>query len=132
MPRARSSSDRPRAGGDGFRAIDGTAVCVIRGGLFATHDHTVSGARGKATVKLVLNPGASDQRIVAARLIEIDEAIDLALLEADIKPLPQPVEVAPDQDLHPDMRVTRLRLPRPVRHPAATPGSHRREIASSP
>ena len=97
----------------GSARIHGTAVCVIRGGLFATNAHTVSGARGKATVKLVLNPGASDQRIVAARLIEIDEAIDLALLEADIKPAPQPVEVAPDQDLHPDMRVTRLRFAAP-------------------
>jgi WD40 repeat protein len=94
--------------------VHGTAVCVVRGGLFATNAHTVRGARASEVVKLVLNPGASDQRIVAARVAEIDEAVDLALLETDTKPAAEPVAIAPEQDLHENMSVTRLRFPAPA------------------
>ncbi len=51
--------------------------------------------------------------IVAARIAEFDEAIDLALMEADIKPAQQPVEIAPEEDLQPNMKVTRLRFTAP-------------------
>jgi hypothetical protein len=93
--------------------VHGIAVCAVRGGLFATNAHTVRGARAREPIRLVLDPGESTQRIVHARLGEVDEALDLAFLEADIQPAPEPVEIAPDQDLHPDLRVIRLRFAAP-------------------
>src|SRR5262249_40282150 len=105
----------------GLGRIHGTAVGVVRRGLFATNAHTVREARGKEAVKLVLNPGEGDQRIVAARVAEIDEVVDLALLEADMKPAWEPVEIAPAQDLHENMRVTRLRFTAPA---ASTGGGY--------
>jgi WD40 repeat protein len=93
--------------------VHGTAVGVVRAGLFATNAHTVVGAHDRSAVRLVLDPGETTERIVAAQLVQLDEAVDLALLEADIRPAPEPVEIAAAEGLQPGLRVTRLRFGAP-------------------
>ncbi len=60
----------------------GTAFCIQETGFFLTNQHVVAAA---ANVKLVLNPGRKDARVVVARVIRTDKALDLALLKVEEK-----------------------------------------------
>jgi len=95
----------------GTRLVSGTAVCIDGGGVFVTNAHTVAEARKGATVQLVLEAGENNQKVVAARLLEFEEASDLAVLKADAEPSLKPVDLASDSDLSIKESVLRLRYP---------------------
>lgn len=60
----------------------GTAFCIDAGGLFITNRHVVASPGVGGTVKLVLNPARSDQRIIQAEVVATDRERDLAVLHA--------------------------------------------------
>lgn len=60
----------------------GTAFCAHPNGLFITNEHVVRGAE-KEEITLVLNPAVEDQRVLKAKVVRIDKALDLALLRVD-------------------------------------------------
>lgn len=64
----------------------GTAFCVHSDGYFITNAHVIRGAEN-ADITLVLNPSLKDQRILIAKVVRSDNALDLALLRTD-KPGP--------------------------------------------
>ncbi|HUR54965.1 MAG TPA: trypsin-like peptidase domain-containing protein [Gemmataceae bacterium] len=66
--------DVPRGG-------TGTAFCVHPSGLFVTNEHVVRGA--KEEVILVLNPSVEGQRVLKAKVVREDKALDLALLRVE-------------------------------------------------
>jgi Trypsin-like peptidase domain len=61
----------------------GSAACVSVDGFFVTNYHVVAGAGLGQDVRLVVRPGQNSQRVVAARVIKLDEENDLALLKVD-------------------------------------------------
>lgn len=66
----------------------GTAFCVHPSGLFVTNEHVVRTAENGA-VTLVLNPSLEGERVLKAKVVRADKAVDLALLRADgVKDLP--------------------------------------------
>ncbi len=66
----------------------GTAFCVHSSGLFVTNEHVVRTA-DNGTVTLVLNPSLEGQRVLKAKVVRTDKAVDLALLRVDgVKDLP--------------------------------------------
>ena len=58
----------------------GTAFCIDAAGYFITDFHVIT---GNTRVKLVLNAGEPNQKIVEAAVLRGDETLDLALLKAD-------------------------------------------------
>ena len=60
----------------------GTAFCVHPSGLFITNEHVVRGAE-KEEITLVLNPAVENQRVLKAKVVRMDKALDLALLRVD-------------------------------------------------
>jgi S1-C subfamily serine protease len=66
----------------------GTAFCVHPSGLFVTNEHVVRTA-DNGSVTLVLNPSLEGQRVLKAKVVRTDKAVDLALLRVDgVKDLP--------------------------------------------
>ena len=78
VPRGKAATAFVELPGDQGSA---TAFCVSASGLFVTNEHVVHGLGG-GTIKLVLRPGRSDQRVVQARILRVDTDADLALLQA--------------------------------------------------
>jgi uncharacterized protein (TIGR03067 family) len=60
----------------------GTAFCLEASGYFLTNQHVVGAS---TQVKLVLNPGLKDKKVVQARVVRTDKDLDLALLKVDDK-----------------------------------------------
>jgi uncharacterized protein (TIGR03067 family) len=60
----------------------GSAFCVQDSGFFLTNQHVVGAS---SQVKLVLNPGLKDNKVVQARVVRTDKNLDLALLKVDDK-----------------------------------------------
>ena len=58
----------------------GTAFCIDTAGYFITNFHVIS---GNTRVKLVLNAGEPNQKVIAAAVLRSDATLDLALLKAD-------------------------------------------------
>jgi hypothetical protein len=66
----------------------GTAFCVHPSGLFVSNEHVVRTAEN-GTVTLVLDPSLEGQRVLKAKVVRADKAVDLALLRVDgVKDLP--------------------------------------------
>ncbi len=61
----------------------GSAFCITPEGIFVTNQHVVEGVAVGGKVKLVLNAGERNQRIVDATVLRVNEQDDLALLRAD-------------------------------------------------
>lgn len=59
----------------------GTAFCIHPSGLFVTNEHVIRGAAGD-NVTLVLNPSLDNQKILKAKVVRSDKAMDLALIRA--------------------------------------------------
>ena len=68
----------PRTAG---RVGFGTAFCIDRSGLFVTNAHVATKAAG--TMKLVLDAGNENQQVLSAKVVRVDNALDLALLRAE-------------------------------------------------
>ncbi len=69
----------------------GSGFLVHASGLFVTNRHVIQSVPSGKTVKLVLNSGQPDQQRLDARIVQISEDEDLALLKTDaplkVKPL---------------------------------------------
>lgn len=57
-----------------------SAFCIHPNGYFITNAHTV---RGASNINLVLHPGEKGQRILKAKVLRSDAALDLALLHVE-------------------------------------------------
>ncbi len=68
----------------------GTGFLVHASGIFVTNRHVVEHVPAGTLVTLVLNSGEANQRRVQARVIQLSEAEDLALLKTD-----EPLEIEP-------------------------------------
>jgi Trypsin-like peptidase domain len=84
---------------------EGSSFCVRADGWFATNYHVIAPVRGggrsprKEGVKLVLNSGRQDQKIVEAKVRWSDQDWDLAILEAEgVKGL-RSLSIASETDL---------------------------------
>ncbi|MFT3880138.1 MAG: serine protease [Gemmatales bacterium] len=71
---------------------EGTAFCVHQDGWFITNNHVIAGQKPKAgPIKLVINSGLPNEKVITAKVVRTDEKHDLALLQTsekiDIKPL---------------------------------------------
>lgn len=62
------------------RRAFGTAFCIHSSGLFVTNQHVVN---GQSTITLVLHPGQENQKVVQAKVIRGDKALDLALVRVE-------------------------------------------------
>jgi S1-C subfamily serine protease len=62
----------------------GSAFCVHPSGLFITNEHVVRG-RETGKIEVVLDPGLSSQRALAAKVVRSDRELDLALLRVDVE-----------------------------------------------
>jgi hypothetical protein len=58
-----------------------TAFCVHPSGLFVTNDHVIQNQSG--SLKLVVNSGTLDQKVLSAKVVRRDKEADLALLRAE-------------------------------------------------
>ena len=56
----------------------GTAFCIHPAGFFVTNEHVV---RQSVNPTLVLNPGQKNEKVMPARVVRADEALDLALVQ---------------------------------------------------
>ena len=63
------------------RVGTGTAFCVHASGLFVTNEHVVHGV--KEDIVLVLNPSLGGERVLKAKVVRVDPALDLALLRVE-------------------------------------------------
>ena len=63
------------------RKSSGTAFCIDAAGFFVTNRHVVGDAN---SVKLLLNPGETNQLTVTASVVRTDAKNDLALLKAEL------------------------------------------------
>ncbi|MGA2256356.1 MAG: serine protease [Thermoguttaceae bacterium] len=59
-----------------------TAFCTDRRGIFVTNGQFAKMA-GAGAVNLVVEPGSKSERVLSARVLRVDDAMDLALLKAD-------------------------------------------------
>ena len=62
-----------------------TAFCIDKRGYFLTNAHVVD-SLDEAELKLVLDPGTLDEKVVSASIRRIDKEADLALLFAECEP----------------------------------------------
>lgn len=70
----------------------GTAFHIGKG-LFITNSHVVEDATSEDKIRLVLNAGESDQKILMGTLLRADDKLDLALLKVDETKLPPFLEL---------------------------------------
>ncbi|MDB5352980.1 MAG: mucD 8 [Planctomycetota bacterium] len=99
----------PLPGGRAF----GSAFCVDVGGLFVTNAHVVEPAvtSGAKVVTLVLDGGEKTERVVKARILDMDVENDLALLKIDPIPGLSPLSLGQDKDLSLTMEVAFFGFP---------------------
>jgi hypothetical protein len=76
----------------------GSGFCVHSSGLFVTNEHVVRQAAGDVT--LVLDGGLKTQRVVKAKVLRRDRALDLALLKVDGDEKIEALELGSDKDLN--------------------------------
>ncbi len=81
------------------RQGSGSGFLVDPCGLFATNRHVAEAAQPGATIKLALNSGQADQRIVSARVVALSEDADLALLKTDEPVKAEPLKLSDDTGL---------------------------------
>jgi S1-C subfamily serine protease len=86
----------------------GSAFCVASTGLFITNAHVVKNAKD---VRLVLNSGEANQRVIRAEVLRRDDVVDLALLQGDVHSGLEPLEIALDADLYQTMEVLTFGFP---------------------
>ena len=65
----------------GNREEFGSAFCIASSGFFVTNQHVVANA-GNDKVTLVVNAGEAGQKVITAKVLEVDKEADLALLQA--------------------------------------------------
>lgn len=75
----------------------GSAFCVHSSGLFITNDHVVKNASGD--IRLVLNPGTLEQKILTAKVLRSVAADDLALLKVTDNAEFQTLELGSEEGL---------------------------------
>jgi hypothetical protein len=75
-----------------------TAFCVHATGLFVTNEHVIREA-GTAPIKLVLDAGTKTQRVLQAKVIRRDKALDLALLHVEGETKLPALALGSDDDL---------------------------------
>jgi V8-like Glu-specific endopeptidase len=89
---------------------EGTAFSIGQG-LFITNAHVVEGADNATQIKLVLNSGEANQRIVSATILKSDEEADLAVLKCDDPNLPPGIDLGYSTDLVETTPVTSFGFP---------------------
>jgi len=77
----------------------GSGFLVHSSGLFITNRHVADEIPAGSTVKLVLEPGQSQQRTIKARVAVLSEDEDLALLKTDDPVAAEPLTLTDDSDL---------------------------------
>ena len=70
------------------KRVMGTAFCIAESGLFVTNHHLLEavGDTPDVRVQLVLNSGEKEERILNAKPVRSDKALDLALLQVEPAP----------------------------------------------
>lgn len=86
------------------RRVSGTAFCVDPSGYFVTNAH-VAGKAGDI-IKLVLLSGEEGETVVSGRVVRVDEATDLALLQCNIETKLTALEIGTDESLFETQEVT--------------------------
>jgi S1-C subfamily serine protease len=113
LPAAATQPDR-RDGAAAAAAVAGrsfgSAFCIDASGTFVTNAHVVESAHG-GTLNLVLNPNETDQKVVAAKILRSDKALDLALLQAVDAGTFVPLELGSAADLFETLSLTALGFP---------------------
>jgi hypothetical protein len=74
----------------------GTGFCVHSSGLFVTNEHVV---RQGEIITLVLHAGQKAQKLLKAKVVRRDKALDLALLRVEGEEKFQALELGSDKDL---------------------------------
>jgi S1-C subfamily serine protease len=78
----------------------GSGFCIDRSGLFITNAHVVGrAADGRGQVWLALDIGRKTQRRLRSKVLKIDSALDLALLQVDAGGDLTPLELGTEDDL---------------------------------
>jgi hypothetical protein len=75
----------------------GSGFCVHSSGLFVTNEHVVR--QGIENITLVLNAGLKTQKVVKAKVLRRDRALDLALLKVEGDERIPALELGSDKDL---------------------------------
>lgn len=87
-------------------ASSGTGFIISKDGLIATNHHVVKGAQ---TIMIVVGPRG---QTTAARVVAVDAANDVALLEADVSRSIEPLALAPSDDVRRGARAMTIGFPR--------------------
>jgi hypothetical protein len=61
----------------------GSSFCIHASGLFVTNEHVVADLPADGKVELVLDSGLVSEKVIKARVVRSDRALDLALLQAE-------------------------------------------------
>jgi S1-C subfamily serine protease len=78
----------------------GSAFCVEKSDLFVTNAQVAAGADAKVgRVRLVIDSGLASQRILPAKVVRLDDEIDLALLQVNASSGLTPLELGQDAGL---------------------------------
>jgi hypothetical protein len=78
----------------------GSGFCIDKSGLFITNAHVVEKAAGKKGVaRVVVDIGLETQRILRAKVLRHDDAVNLALVQVDATASLTPLELGRDADL---------------------------------
>ncbi len=85
-----------------------TAFCVHADGLFITCEHVVG---GMSEIDLVLNSSLSDQRVLTAKVVHTDKALDLALLRVEKAGKLTPLKLGSIDDVSELMNVVAIGFP---------------------
>jgi len=64
--------------------VMGTAFCIDSHGLFVTTGYSARETRPGEETRLIFNSGTPDQKSVYARVIRVDQKLDVALLQAEV------------------------------------------------
>ncbi len=77
----------------------GSAFLVDASGLFATNRHVADAVPPGSPIKLGLNSGEDNQKVVSARVVYLSEDADLALLKTDEPVKAEPLKLSDDVQL---------------------------------
>jgi hypothetical protein len=75
-------------------------------GYIITNAHVVAPIKGwVSAVEVIVNSGMTDEQVLPAKVVAIDESLDLAVLGVDSKDLPSPIPTSKVLDLYETMPV---------------------------
>jgi hypothetical protein len=79
------------------KPVYGSGFCIHSSGLFVTNEHVVR--QGAEAVTVVLNAGLKTQKVLKAKVIRRDKALDLTLLKVEGDEAFEALELGSDKDL---------------------------------